>query len=66
MRPVTRAGLGRGAASRPAFGLSRLFAIGEGIWLVSVMHDDPGLIDLERKTLQPVDNPFDTRSSPMS
>ena len=29
------------------------------------MHYDLGFIDLEQKTLQPVDNPFGTRVSPM-
>ena len=37
----------------------------ERIWLV-VMHYDPGYFDLEQKTLQPLDNPFGTRLSPMS
>jgi hypothetical protein len=30
----------------------------EGIWLVSFMNYDLGYIDLEEKTLQPLDNPF--------
>jgi hypothetical protein len=30
----------------------------EGIWLVSFMECDLGYIDLEEKTLQPLDNPF--------
>ena len=30
----------------------------EGIWLVSFMQYDLGYIDLEEKTLQPLDNPF--------
>jgi hypothetical protein len=38
----------------------------EGIWLVSFMHDDLRYIDLEQKTLQPIDNPFGTRVSPIS
>ena len=29
-----------------------------GIWLVSFMSYDLGYIDLEEKTLQPLDNPF--------
>ena len=29
-----------------------------GIWLVSFMDYDLGYIDLEEKTLQPLDNPF--------
>lgn len=40
--------------------------VDEGIWLVSFMHYDLGFIDLEQKTLQPLDNPFGPRSSPMS
>jgi hypothetical protein len=30
----------------------------EGIWLVSFMEYDLGYIDLEEKTLQPLENPF--------
>jgi hypothetical protein len=30
------------------------------------MHYDLGYFDLEQKTLQPLDNPFGTRLSPMS
>ena len=37
-----------------------------GIWLVSFMHYDLGYIDLEQKSLQPIDNPFGPRLSPMS
>ncbi len=40
--------------------------VDEGIWLVSLMSYDLGLIDLEQKTLQPLDNPFGPRLSPMS
>jgi hypothetical protein len=40
--------------------------VDEGIWLVSFMHDDLGYIDLEQRTLQPLDNPFGPRLSPMS
>jgi transposase InsO family protein len=40
--------------------------VDEGIWLVSFMHYDLGYIDLEQRTLQTIDNPFGTRSSPMS
>jgi len=35
--------------------------IDEGIWLVSFMDYDLGYIDLEEKTLQPLDNPFGPR-----
>jgi transposase InsO family protein len=40
--------------------------VDDGIWLVSFMHYDLGYIDLEQTTLQPIDNPFGTRLSPMS
>ena len=40
--------------------------VDDGIWLVSFMHYDLGYIDLEQKALQPIDNPFGTRLSPMS
>ena len=40
--------------------------VDEGIWIVSFMQYDLGYIDLEQKTLQPLDNPFGTRLSPMS
>jgi hypothetical protein len=32
--------------------------VDHGIWLVSFMNYDLGYIDLEEKTLQPLDNPF--------
>ena len=35
--------------------------VDDGIWIVSFMHYDLGCIDLEQKTLQPLDNPFGTR-----
>ena len=40
--------------------------VDDGIWIVSFMHYDLGYIDLEQKTLQPLDNPFGTRLLPMS
>jgi len=40
--------------------------VDDGIWLVSFSHYDLGYIDLEQKTLQPLDNPFGPRLSPMS
>jgi transposase InsO family protein len=40
--------------------------VDEGIWLVTFMHYDLGYFDLEQKTLQPLDNPFGPRLSPMS
>ena len=39
--------------------------VDEGIWIVSFMRYDLGFIDLEQKTLQPLDNPFGPRLSPM-
>ena len=38
--------------------------VDEGGWLVTSMHLDLGYIDLEQRTLQTVDNPFDPRLSP--
>jgi hypothetical protein len=35
-------------------------------WLVSFIDYDLGYIDLEQRTLQPLDNPFGPRLSPMS
>jgi len=40
--------------------------VDEGIWLVTFMQYDLGYFDLEQKTLQPLDNPFGPRLSPMS
>ena len=40
--------------------------VDEGIWIVSFMQCDLGYIHLEQKTLQPLDNPFGPRLSPMS
>jgi hypothetical protein len=40
--------------------------VDDSIWLVRFMHYDFGYFDLEQKTLQPLDNPFGTRLSPMS
>jgi hypothetical protein len=33
----------------------------DGIWLATVMDDDLGYIDLEERTLRPLENPFDPR-----
>jgi hypothetical protein len=60
------------ATHRCAYGVeTRRQAVGvkeveSGIWLVSFMDYDLGYIDLEEKTLQPLDNPFGPRVSPMS
>jgi transposase InsO family protein len=40
--------------------------VDDGIWLVSFIDYDLGYIDLEQKTLQPLDNPFGPRLLPMS
>ena len=40
--------------------------VDDGIWVVTFMTYDLGYIDLEQKTLQPIDNPFASRVSPMS
>src|SRR6195256_4656952 len=40
--------------------------VDDGIWLASFSHHDLGYIDREQKTLQPLDNPFGPRLSPMS
>ena len=40
--------------------------VDDGIWVVTFMAYDLGYIDLEQKTLQPIDNPFGARVSPMS
>jgi hypothetical protein len=39
--------------------------VDDGIWLVSFMQNALGYFDLQQKTLQPLDNPFGTRLSPM-
>ena len=40
--------------------------VDNGIWLVSFMEYDLGYIDLEERTLQPLDNPFGPKVLPMS
>lgn len=65
---------GRICMHRKKINISTVFAgqrlgireVDEGIWLVSFMHYDLGYIDLEQKTLQPIDNPFGPGVSPMS
>jgi len=60
---------GRICLHRKKINLSTVFAgqavgikeVEEGIWLVSLMDYDLGYIDLEEKTLQPLDNPFDPK-----
>jgi len=60
---------GRICLHRKKINLSTVFAgqavgireVEEGIWLVSFMNYDLGYIDLEERTLQPLDNPFGPR-----
>jgi hypothetical protein len=40
--------------------------VDQGIWLVSFMNYDLGYIDLEERTLQPLENPFGPKVLPMS
>jgi hypothetical protein len=40
--------------------------VDDGIGIVSFMRYDLGFIDLEQKTLQPLDNPFGPELSPIS
>jgi hypothetical protein len=40
--------------------------VDDGIWLVSFMDYDLGYIDLEEKTLQPLNNPFGPKVLTMS
>lgn len=72
-RDVLITDCGRLCMHRKKINISTLFAgqrvglkeVDEGIWLVSFMHYDLGYVDLEQRTLQPLDNPFGTRLSPM-
>ena len=73
-REVLVTACGRICMHRKRISLSHVLAgqrlgikeVDEGIWIVSFMQYDLGYIDLEQKTLQPLDNPFGTRLSPMS
>ncbi len=73
-RDVTVTSCGRICMHRKKINLSIVLAgqklgikeVDDGIWLVSFMHYDLGYIDLEQKSLQPLDNPFGPGLSPMS
>ncbi len=73
-RDVVTTACGRFCLHRKRINVSTVLAgqklgikeVDEGIWLVSFLHYDLGYFDLEQKTLQPLDNPFGTRLSPMS
>jgi len=64
---------GRICLHRKKINLSTVFAgqavgikeVEEGIWLVSFMNYDLGYVDLEEKTLQPLESPFGPRVLPM-
>jgi hypothetical protein len=40
--------------------------VDDGIWLVTFIDYDLGYVDLKQRGLQPIDNPFGPRLSPMS
>jgi len=73
-REVVVTACGRICMYRKRINLSYLLAgqrvgikeVDDGIWIVSFMQYDLGYIDLEQKTLQPLDNPFGPRLLPMS
>ena len=64
---------GRICLHRKKINLSTVFAgqavgikeVEEGIWLVSFMNYDLGYVDLEERTLQPLENPFGPKVLPM-
>lgn len=65
-RDIVVTNCGRICMHQKKINLSYVFAgqkvgikeVDDGIWLVSFMHYDLGYIDLEQRTLQPIDNPF--------
>jgi transposase InsO family protein len=73
-REIIITACGRICLHRKKINLSTVFAgqtvgikeVDDAVWLVSFMHYDLGYIDLEQRTLQPLDNPFGPRLSPMS
>jgi transposase InsO family protein len=73
-REILVTACGRLCLHRKKINLSTVFAgqsvgikeVEDGVWLVSFMHYDLGYIDLEQRTLQPLDNPFGHGLSPMS
>ena len=73
-KTVTVTTCGRICFNRQKINLSTVFAgqkvgikqVSEQIWLVSFMDYDLGYIDLEEKTLQPLNNPFGPKVLPMS
>ena len=73
-REILITACGRICLHRKKINLSTVFAgqtvgikeVDDAVWLVSFMHYDLGYIDLEQRTLQPLDNPFGPGVSPMS
>jgi transposase InsO family protein len=73
-REILVTACGRICLHRKKINFSTVFAgqiigikeVDDSVWLVSFMHYDLGYIDLEQRTLQPLDNPFGPRLSPMS
>lgn len=73
-REILVTACGRICLHRKKINLSTVFAgqtvgireVEDGVWLVSFIHYDLGYIDLEQRTLQPLDNPFGPGLSPMS
>ena len=73
-REILITACGRICSHRKKINLSTVFAgqavgikeVDDAVWLVSFMHYDLGYIDLEQRTLQPLDNPFGPGLSPMS
>ena len=73
-REILVTACGRICLHRKKINFSTVFAgqtvgikeVDDAIWLVSSMHYDLGYFDLEQRTLQPLDNPFGPRLSPMS
>jgi hypothetical protein len=73
-RDILVTACGRTCMHRKKINVSTVFAghrlglkeVDDAIWLVSFMTYDLGYIDLEQRTLQPIDNPFGSRLSPMS
>jgi len=73
-REILVTACGRICLHRKKINFSTVFAgqtvgikeVDDTVWLVSFMHYDLGYFDLEQRTLQPLDNPFGLRLSPMS
>jgi hypothetical protein len=73
-RDILVTACGRICMMRKKINISAVFAgqrlgikeVDDGIWLVTFIDYDLGYIDLEQKNLQPIDNPFGPRLSPMS